>query len=158
MLQFLEVAGCLSCQFHKSATEGGGAVEAAFVGDVLQSEFWVLLHERQARMPDGLGCMSSLIVVMEDCGKAHFSSGAFPKPQKRHAPRRSGDVGHVGFWGVIILLRARANHPCQNASCEGRFWLVRCVLSRRHGRGSTIVRQTDRRSCVLLRKTRCWDR
>lgn len=76
MLQFLEVAGCLSCQFHKRATEGGGAVEAAFVGDVLQSEFWVLLHERQARMPDGLGCMSSLIVVMEDCGKAHFSSGA----------------------------------------------------------------------------------
>ena len=57
MLQFLEVAGCLSCQFHEGATEGGGAVEAAFVGDVLQSEFWVLLHERQARMPDGLGCM-----------------------------------------------------------------------------------------------------
>ena len=105
MLQFLEVAGCLSCQFHKSATEGGGAVEAAFVGDVLQSEFWVLLHERQAHLLDGLGCMSSSIVVMEDCDKARFSSGAFPKPQKRHAPRRSGDVGHVGepTWGTSVF-------------------------------------------------------
>ena len=125
MLQFLEVAGCLSCQFHKSATEGGGAVEAAFVGDVLQSEFWVLLHERQARMPDGLGCMSSSIVVMEDCGKARFSSGAFPKPQKRHAPRAT--------WGMSVNRRgARRFLGCYNTSpSTGQSSLSKCILRRK---------------------------